>query len=148
MSFSEEELQKQAMELQAQIAQDPEEDDKFADHRDSEETEPEDNSPGFKKFVFRINTEHIPDIQALTYDERNLFINDLLIEYKEHNEELEEMEILKQKIKKGVTIALIVLVGIPLLLWFISYSLNVTKSNYSGMQKNFQKLYKDKKKRY
>jgi len=96
---------------------------------------------GPKKFVFQIHPENVKFIESLSYQEKQDFINHLIAQSREEiNEEYKHKEYFKW-IKKAFTIAMTILIGIPMLFYFTNISLKATKTNYSEMQKNFEKLF-------
>jgi len=96
---------------------------------------------GPKKFVFQIYPENVKFIETLSYQEKQDFINHLI---SESRNEINEKYKYKQHfnwVKNAIIIVVLILVGIPLLFYLASISLNVTKTNYSEMQSNFEKLF-------
>ena len=140
MDFSEEELQKQAKTLQQQLLVETEVDFnyEFAEKDSKEEKE---RYLEFKKYVFKINSKYIDLIEQLSYDERHLFINELLEDYAQADKENEQSKKITSKIKPIIFSIIFIILGIPLLIWFLNVSLDVTHSNYKDMQNNFIKLY-------
>ena len=139
MDFSEEELRAQALALQSQL--------------ESEESEDfdavEEEGPryvDFKKYVVRVDSQYIEMIEQLSYDERNLFFNELLEDYIKKDIEQEESQIFATKVKTIVLSVLFIIVGVPLLIWMLSASFDATHSNYKDMQDKFIKLYQSRDK--
>jgi hypothetical protein len=143
MSFSEEELQAKAQTLQRQFLTENEDfsDESFEEDVAEEEEEQAEEALEFKKYVFRINAEYIDLIEQLPYDERHLFINELLEDYIEQDIANERSEKITSTIKTIIFSIIFILAGIPLLIWFLNVSLDATHSNYKDMQDKFIKLY-------
>ncbi|OGH95681.1 MAG: hypothetical protein A2104_05920 [Candidatus Melainabacteria bacterium GWF2_32_7] len=96
---------------------------------------------GPKKFVFQIYPENVKFIESLSYQEKQDLINHLI---SESRNEINEKYKYKQHfnwVKKAIITVILILIGIPLLFYLASISLNVTKTNYSEMQSNFEKLF-------
>ncbi len=95
-----------------------------------------------KKFVFHIDNEHIDFIESLSFQEKHTLINYLITDYKNNNNSIIKKSIDFKKIKKVMLIAFVVFVGVPLLIFLINTSLNLTISGYLEMQRNFEKIIK------
>jgi len=94
-----------------------------------------------KKFVFRLYSDNIDFVETLSYQEKNDLVNQLLDDYRGaaiYNKKVNKNISLT---KKAVIIFLAIVVGIPLLIYLTSISLDLTKSSYTEMQKNFEKLF-------
>jgi hypothetical protein len=94
-----------------------------------------------KKFVFRLYSDNIDFVETLSYQEKNDLVNQLLDDYRGaaiYNKKVTKNISLT---KKAVIIFLAIVVGIPLLIYLTSLSLDLTKSSYTEMQKNFEKLF-------
>ena len=94
-----------------------------------------------KKFVFQIFPENIDYIESLTYQEKQDFINGLISEYRDRENKYYQDEADYSRLKKIIIYALSIIVGIPLLLIMINFSLDITKNSYLDMQRKFEKLY-------
>jgi phospholipid N-methyltransferase len=94
-----------------------------------------------KKFVFQIYPENIKFIESFSYQEKHDFINQLISEYRESKIFALEQEKLHSKAKNLLIIILAVIIGIPLLLYIINVSLDLTKASYYDMQTKFEKLF-------
>lgn len=98
-----------------------------------------DNKP--KKFVFLIEPENIQFIESLSYQDKQDVINELISNYQNNRSYSEKTEADSEWLKKFIAFAIAVVVGIPLLLVLLSFSLNLTKDSYMYMQTNFEKVY-------
>lgn len=96
---------------------------------------------GPKKFVFQIYPENIKFIESLSYQEKQDFINHLISESRREITGERTYNGYFRWFKKILGFTLAVLIGIPLLLYMANISLDLTKSNYSEMQRNFEKLF-------
>ncbi|MEI8389628.1 MAG: hypothetical protein WCG23_07045 [bacterium] len=94
-----------------------------------------------KKFVFQLYDENIDFVESLSYQEKNDILNQLLNDYRLSNIYGKKLVKKASNIKKSVIIFFAVIIGIPLILYLISLSLNLTKSSYTQMQNNFSKLF-------
>ncbi|MFA6989252.1 MAG: hypothetical protein WC197_04200 [Candidatus Gastranaerophilaceae bacterium] len=141
MGFSEEELQAQAKALQQELLAETENDFNSESVEENFEEEAE-RYLEFKKYVFKVNSEYIDLLDQLSYDERHLFINELLEDYSQRDKEQEHVEKITSKIKMIIFYIIFIILGIPLLTWLFNMSLDATHSNYKDMQNNFIKLYK------
>lgn len=104
------------------------------------ETE-EENGQKTKKFVFQIYPENIKYIESLSYQEKQDLINTLIMNYKLYQSKEDQTESVLGNIKKIIMNILIIIIGIPLLLYLFNVSLDLTKSNYLEMQRKFEKLF-------
>ncbi len=95
-----------------------------------------------KKFVFHIDNEHIDFIESLSFQEKHNLINYLITDYRRNSNVLGQQTFDFKKLKKGIIIAIIILAGVPLLLFLTNISLSLTKSGYLEMQRNFEKIIK------
>jgi hypothetical protein len=96
---------------------------------------------GPKKFVFQIDPENIKFIESLSYQDKQDLINYLITKSRsEINEEYKYSQLIR-RIKKGFIYFILVAIGLPLFFYLASYSLELTKANYSEMQRNFEKLF-------
>lgn len=102
---------------------------------------PELNKNKSKKFVFIIYPENIPEVEKLSYDEKNQVINDLLNEYFNDKNKNKLSSLKLENTKNILKKTVITLVAIPLILTLISMSLHFTKKSYLDMQNKFEKLY-------
>jgi hypothetical protein len=139
MDFSEEDLRAQALALQSQLASEESEDFEAEEEESPRYVE-------FKKYVVRVDAQYIEMVEQLSYDERNLFFNELLEDYIKKDIEQEESQIFATKVKTIVLSVLFIIVGVPLLIWMLSASFDATHSNYKDMQDKFIKLYQSRDK--
>ena len=95
-----------------------------------------------KKFVFQIYPENVDYVESMSYQEKQDFVNGLIQEYRDKENVYYQDEADYSRLKKIIIYALSVLVGIPLLLIMINFSLDITKNSYVDMQKKFEKLYR------
>lgn len=94
-----------------------------------------------KKFVFHLYDENIDLIETLNPEEKNGFINQLIYNYR--IEDIKERKKagfinLCKKISAGI---LILVIGVPLLIYIINFSFDMTLNSYSKMEQNFEKLF-------
>lgn len=94
-----------------------------------------------KKFVFQINAENVDFIETLAYQDKQDLINDLILRYRNNEQYNNKFEEESMWLKKFIIFGLFVIIGIPALLLFLSYSFNLTRNSYVYMQKNFEKVY-------
>lgn len=94
-----------------------------------------------KKFVFQIDAENIDFVESLSYQEKQEVINQLLYDYQNNQTQNYNVELEKVKIKKLITIGLLIVLGIPLMFTLLNVSWQASRSNNMNMQSNFQKLY-------
>jgi len=97
--------------------------------------------PQSKKFVFQVNTENIDFVERLSYQEKNDLINYLIKNYRFANASQKKKTEESAFIKKCVIIFLAITVGLPLIIYLTGLSFSLTKTNYTYMQKNFEKLF-------
>ena len=95
-----------------------------------------------KKFVFQIYPENIDYVDSLSYEEKHDLINQLLTNYREGFYTEDNSETKTQKLTKTLTVIIILLIAIPVLLFFLNISLDMTKNNYRIFQGNFEKLFR------
>lgn len=94
-----------------------------------------------KKFVFQIAPENVEYVESLEYYEKQELINYLISLYKNGLLENEQKKISNLLIKKIIIITIAILLGIPLLFYLVNMSFSLTKSSYTDMQSNFQRLF-------
>ncbi|MFH0703032.1 MAG: hypothetical protein V2B14_05790 [bacterium] len=94
-----------------------------------------------KKFVFKIYPENIKYIESLSYQEKQDFINILIKNHRENKHLNYESSQFIKNFVKVIALVIFIIIGIPLLLFLINASLNMTKSSYMDMQRNFEKLF-------
>jgi len=94
-----------------------------------------------KKFVFQVYSDNIDFVESLSYQEKNDLVNQLLNDYQVSSVINHKFNKSVNLAKKSVIIFLAVVLGIPLILYLASISLHFTKSSYSEMQTNFEKLF-------
>ncbi len=94
-----------------------------------------------KKFVFQVYDENIDFVEPMTSEQKNNLINHLIYLHR-----IEEIKGKKRNnlvnIYKNIALTIVlIMIGIPLLLFLINFSFDLTVNNYSDMEKNFQKLF-------
>ena len=94
-----------------------------------------------KKIVFYINPENIKYIESLPYQQKHAFINKLIAESRNNENENYKLDKSINLLKRTVIMIVSVLIGIPLLFFLLGVSLDLTKSSYLEMQKKFEKLF-------
>ncbi len=94
-----------------------------------------------KKFVFHIYDENIDFVESLPSNQKNVLINQLIYDYRVEDIKNKKSNELRKFYKKTAMAILLVVIGVPLFLMLINFSLNVTLNSYSQMQNNFQKLF-------
>ncbi|MDD3013775.1 MAG: hypothetical protein PHC34_08750 [Candidatus Gastranaerophilales bacterium] len=95
-----------------------------------------------KKFVFQIYPENIDYIDSLPYEEKHDLINQLLTNYREGFYTEDNSKTGTQKLTNTVRNFILLIIIIPVLLYLLNVSLNVTKNNYRIFQGNFEKLFR------
>lgn len=98
-------------------------------------------SKNYKKFVINVHSDNIEFVENLSDKEKNEIVNQLLADYRVKKRENDKYEAIKTGIKRGIIVFLLIIAGIPFALHLISVSLDMTKSSYTDMQKNFEKLF-------
>lgn len=94
-----------------------------------------------KKFVFKIDPENIDFIESLSYEEKQIIINELLYNYRESiNKSASKKSFFKEN-KKHLSIILFILIIIPVFYFAFTLAWNATQATNSYMQQNFEKLY-------
>jgi len=94
-----------------------------------------------KKFVFQVYPDNIEFIETLSYQEKNDLVNQLFDDYRISSIINKKFNRSISIAKKSVIIFFACVIGIPLILYLTSVSLDFTKYSYSEMQKNFEKLF-------
>ena len=94
-----------------------------------------------KKFVFQVYSDNVDFIESLSYQEKNDLANQLFNDYRISSVINQKFNRSINIAKKSVAIFLAVVIGIPLLIYLVSISLDFTKSSYFKMQQNFEKLF-------
>ena len=94
-----------------------------------------------KKFVFQIYDENIDFIETLPLNQKNTLINQLIYDYRVEDIKNKKSNELIKFYKRIAATVLLVVIGMPLFLMLITFSLKVTLNSYSQMQNNFQKLF-------
>lgn len=97
-----------------------------------------------KKFVIEVQEQYIEYIEHLSRDQRNEVINHLIEESFIRNEEDQQAEVLRGKLNIAIIALITMVVGFPIILWLLNTSMDLTESNYKGMQHNFHKLYNNR----
>lgn len=98
----------------------------------------------FKKYVIHISKEFVDKFDELDVDERNEIVNDAL-KLKASLEAKDAKMFYVQRLLRHFIIAILTLaISIPFLFWFIDKSIVATVQNYGYVQKNFEKLYKER----
>ncbi|MEI7475049.1 MAG: hypothetical protein WCK67_09760 [bacterium] len=105
------------------------------------ENEEINEKPKSKKFVFMIYSDNIAPIESLTYDEKNILVNELLTDYfKEKN--ISTLSRLKlENAQNQLKKVILTIIAIPLIFALISGSIYLTKKSYIDMQRKFEKLF-------
>jgi len=93
-----------------------------------------------KKFVFQIYPENIDYIESLSHEEKQYIINYLIQLHRDNQLHNYKIEKEGRTLKKIIFIIVCILIGVPLLFFLIGISLDLTRSSYYSMQKNFEKL--------
>lgn len=94
-----------------------------------------------KKFVFQIDAENIDFVEGLSYQEKQEIINQLLYDYQNNQTQNYNVELEKVKIKRLITVGLLIIIGVPLMFTLLNLSWQASHNNNMNMQSNFQKLY-------
>lgn len=95
----------------------------------------------FKKFVINVYDDNIEFVDNLSSKEKNDIINQLLAEYQIKNTKSKKLNKIKNEVISYTLIFLALVIGIPLLIKLTAISIKLTKSSYTEMQKNFEKLF-------
>ncbi|NLF82615.1 MAG: hypothetical protein GX568_01340 [Candidatus Gastranaerophilales bacterium] len=99
------------------------------------------NRPKMKKFVFQLYGDNVDFIESLPIEEKNRTINMLVQSYKTTHEFAVQDKKLRKSIKKAVFLVLLLLVGTPMLIKIVNFSIVATLNSYGEMQMNFEKLF-------
>lgn len=98
-----------------------------------------------KKFVFQIYPENVKFIESLSYQEKQLIINELISNHLKGQQpqfSLPEINFLKIKItKKIVGQIVILLISFFIISFIFQNMMQLSKSNDRQMTRNFEKLY-------
>lgn len=94
-----------------------------------------------KKFVFRVYSDNVDFIESLSYQEKNDLVNQLFNDYRISSVINQKFNRSINIAKKSVFIFLAVVMGIPMIIYLASISLDFTKASYVEMQQNFEKLF-------
>jgi hypothetical protein len=94
-----------------------------------------------KKFVFQIYPENISFIESLSYQEKQLIINELISEYRQGNDVPNIITRLINPYKKIITVLVSALIVVSFLVFITSLAWTATKSTDYSMQRNFEKLF-------
>ncbi len=94
-----------------------------------------------KKFVFQLYDENIDFLELMPSGQKNNLINRLIYNYRAEDAQEKKRINFRNLCKKiAITVAL-VLIGLPLLVFLVNFSFEVTLNSYSEMEKNFEKLF-------
>lgn len=99
------------------------------------------NRQKMKKFVFHLYGENVDFVDSLPVEEKNRIINILVQSYKTNHEFALQDKKLRKSIKKAVFIILLLLIGTPILIKMVNFSIVATLNSYGEMQRNFEKLF-------
>jgi hypothetical protein len=94
-----------------------------------------------KKFVFQLYGENVDFIESMGMDRKNQLINELVQGYKTGYDATAKSNNFLKQVKKVAIIILAVIVGTPLLIKVVNFSIVSTLNSYSEMQRNFEKLF-------
>ncbi len=94
-----------------------------------------------KKFVIQVYDENISFIESLSSEKKNLLINNLIESYRTESFKVEKKKSVNNKFKKIIILTFLLILGIPLFVMFVNFSLEATLNSYSHMEKNFEKLF-------
>jgi ATP-dependent Zn protease len=95
-----------------------------------------------KKFVFQINPENIKFVDSLSYEDKNIIINQLITNYKDGTYTSNKPQTSTMILKYVISISVIFIILIPVLFFLLNSSMNATKTNYKMYQGGFEKLFK------
>lgn len=99
------------------------------------------NRQKMKKFVFHLYGENVDFVESLPVEEKNRIMNMLVQSYKTNHEFVLQDNRLRKRIKKAIFIVLLLLIGTPLLINIVNFSIVATLNSYGEMQRNFEKLF-------
>lgn len=106
--------------------------------------ENEEEAPSVKKYIIYVAKDFIPKLDTLDSDERNAYINDSLRLKSDSDSGAKRLESFKKLLKHGFVALLTVIIGTPVMFYIINRSIDMTLSNYSYVQKNFENLYRQR----
>lgn len=97
-----------------------------------------------KKYVIYISKDFVPYIDNMDKDARSAYVNEA-IQLKIDLEGKDKKWHLFKRVLRHVIVSVFTLViAVPALFWLADKSITATVQNYGYVQKNFEKLYKDK----
>lgn len=97
-----------------------------------------------KKYVIYISKDFVPYIDNMDKDARSAYVNEA-IQLKIDLEGKDKKWHLFKRILRHVLVSIFTLIiAVPALFWLADKSITATVQNYGYVQKNFEKLYKDK----
>lgn len=105
-------------------------------------TEIKDDQIKSKKFVFQIDPENIDFVDSLSYENKNILINQLITNYKEGVYTAKTPASGTTILKYAIIIFLISVVAVPLFIYLVNISMHATDKNYKLYQGGFEKLFK------
>lgn len=97
-----------------------------------------------KKYVIYVSKEFVPYIDDLDSDARSAFVNDALQLKTELGSRDRKLFLFTKALKHIFISILTLIVAIPCLFWLADKSIMATINNYSYVQQNFEKLYKER----
>src|SRR5699024_4527221 len=96
------------------------------------------------KYVIYISKDFVPYIDNMDKDARSAYVNEA-IQLKIDLEGKDRKWHLFKRVLRHVIVSVFTLViAVPALFWLADKSITATVQNYGYVQKNFEKLYKDK----
>ena len=97
-----------------------------------------------KKYVIYISKDFVPYIDTLDKDARSAYVNEALQLKVELEGKDRKWHLFKRILRHIIVSVFTLIIAIPALFWLADKSITATVQNYGYVQKNFEKLYKDK----
>lgn len=94
-----------------------------------------------RKFVFQIYPENISFIESLSYQEKQIIINDLISKYRQGNDVPNIISRIINPYKKLISVIITILIVVSFLTFISSLAWNASQLTNYSMQKNFEKLF-------
>ncbi len=127
-----------------QVAEPVEQDYSATDDNDWQDPFGTNEDDAVKKYVMYIAKDFVPLIDDMDKDARSAFVNEAL-QLKVNMEGKDRKWHAFTRILRHIIVSVFtLLVAVPALFWLADKSITATVQNYEYVQKNFEKLYKDK----
>ena len=97
-----------------------------------------------KKYVIYISKDFVPYVDNMNKDERSAYVNEAIQLKLDLEGKYRKWHLFKRVLRHIIVSVFTLVIAVPSLFWLADKSITATVQNYGYVQKNFEKLYKER----